>query len=61
MTKQQWAIMIGMALVAGLGVFVGADVKLDNWGDLNVPRLVIGSVMSTISALVAFLAKSPKG
>lgn len=59
MSGKQWAIMIGTALVAGIGVFLGADVQLDNWSDLNVPRLVLGAVMSVISAVVAFLAKGP--
>jgi hypothetical protein len=51
--------MVGTALVAGLGVFLGADVQLDNWGDLNVPRLVLGAIMSMLSAIVAFLSKPP--
>ena len=59
MSGKQWAIRIGTALVAGIGVFLGADVQLDNWSDLNVPRLVLGAVMSVISAVVAFLAKGP--
>ena len=60
MQARQWAILIGTALVAGLGVFLGADVQLENWSDLNVPRLVLGAIMSMVSAVVAFLAKSPQ-
>jgi len=59
MSGKQWAIMVGMALVAGLGVFLGADVQIDNWGDLNVPRLVLGAVMAVVASVVSFLSKAP--
>lgn len=59
MSGKQWAIMLGMAAVAGLGVFLGADVQIDNWADLNVPRLVLGAIMAVVASVVSFLSKAP--
>ena len=52
--------MIGMALVAGLGVFLGADVQIEDWNDLNVPRLVLGAIMAVVASVVSFLSKAPR-
>lgn len=60
MSGKQWAIMIGMALVAGLGVFLGADVQIEDWNDLNVPRLVLGAIMAVVASVVSFLSKAPR-
>lgn len=59
MSGKQWAIMLLTAVGAGLGVFLGADAALDQWADMNVPRLVIGAVVSVTSSVVAFLSKAP--
>ena len=48
MSGKQWAIMVGMALVAGLGVFLGADVQM-----------VLGAVMAVVASVVSFLSKAP--
>ena len=60
MQGKDWVIMLGSAAVVGLGVYLGADVKLDSWADMNVPRLVLGACVAFIGHIVAFLAKSPK-
>ena len=60
MSGRQWAVMLFTAVGAGIGVFLGADVALDNWADLNVPRLILGSLVSILASVVAFLSKSPQ-
>ena len=59
MNARQWAIMVGTMLMAGLGVYVGADLEAAAWVELTTPHYILGSAMASISALVAFLSKPP--
>ena len=58
MESKQWAILVGSAIVAGAGVFVGAGSDA-SWAALAAPQYVIGSVMAIAGSVVAFFSKSP--
>ena len=59
MSNKEWAILIGSAVVAGLGVFVGAGADA-SWGELSAPQYVLGSVLAVAASVVAFFSKSPR-
>lgn len=60
MTARNWAYLIGTCIVAGLGVFVAADLESVGWSDLAAPKYVLGSVMAMGVAIVNYFKPNPK-
>jgi uncharacterized membrane protein len=59
MTWKNWTVLLAGAVMASLGVYLGADVPLDSWQDMNVPRLVLGAIVAFLGSVVSFISTPP--
>ena len=61
MNKDDWIVLITTALIAGVGVFLAADIEDPQWADFQAPKYVLGSIMSVAVAVRNFFRPAPGG
>lgn len=59
MNKSDWAVLFSSALIAGVGVFLAADIQDPQWADFQAPKYILGSVMAIAVAVRNFFRPAP--
>lgn len=60
MSGRQWAYLLSTIVVAGLGVFIAADLEQLAWDALLAPRYVLGSLMAMAVGVANYFRPNPK-
>jgi hypothetical protein len=59
MRKDDWVVLLSTVLIAGVGVFLAADIQDPQWSDFQAPKYVLGSVMAIAVAIRNFFRPAP--